>query len=95
MIIKHYADVEPGTYAGVPEGVQVREMITDRDGAPRFALRVFDVEPGASTLSIPMNGSMKCLFSREKGKSEVKGKKRLLQKGTPLYRSQRSPLLHG
>ncbi len=49
MIIKHYADVEPGTYSGVPEGVEVREMITDRDGAPHFALRVFDVQPGAST----------------------------------------------
>jgi quercetin dioxygenase-like cupin family protein len=49
MIIKHYRDVKPGTYDGVPEGVQVREMITPLDGAPNFSLRVFDVEAGAST----------------------------------------------
>ena len=49
MIIKHYSNVEPTTYPGAPKGVQMREMITDRDGAPHFALRVFDVQPGAST----------------------------------------------
>ncbi|WP_447972593.1 cupin domain-containing protein [Nitrospira sp. Kam-Ns4a] len=49
MVIKHYTEVKPDRYTGVPEGVQVREMITGRDGAPNFALRVFDVEAGAST----------------------------------------------
>lgn len=49
MIIKHYSDVKPGTYAGTPDGVQVREMITGLDGAPNFSLRVFDVQPGVST----------------------------------------------
>ncbi|MEW6248195.1 MAG: cupin domain-containing protein [Nitrospirota bacterium] len=49
MVIKHYADVKPDAYAGAPEGVEMREMITDRDGAPRFAMRVFDVKPGAGT----------------------------------------------
>jgi quercetin dioxygenase-like cupin family protein len=49
MMIKHYEDVKPGTYEGVPDGVCVREMITARDGAPNFSLRVFDVEPGTST----------------------------------------------
>jgi len=49
MIIKHYAEVKPGSYSATPQGVQMREMITDRDGAPNFSLRVFDVQPGAST----------------------------------------------
>jgi quercetin dioxygenase-like cupin family protein len=49
MVIKNYTEVEPGTYSGVPEGVQMREMITERDGAPNFTLRVFDIQPGAST----------------------------------------------
>lgn len=31
------------------QGVGVRELITDRDGAPNFAMRVFDVEPGGHT----------------------------------------------
>jgi quercetin dioxygenase-like cupin family protein len=49
MKMKRYADVKPGTYAGIPEGVQMREMITAEDGAPNFSLRVFDVKAGAST----------------------------------------------
>ncbi|MBI5411268.1 MAG: cupin domain-containing protein [Nitrospirae bacterium] len=49
MIIKHYADVPPSPYAGTPDGVQMREMITGQDGAPNFSLRVFDVQPGAGT----------------------------------------------
>ena len=49
MIIKHYKDVEPSTYAGSPDGVEMREMITAKDGAPNFSLRVFDIQPGAST----------------------------------------------
>jgi len=28
MIIRHYAEVKPGTYSGTPQGVQMREMIT-------------------------------------------------------------------
>jgi len=49
MIIKRYSEVTPGTYEGVPEGVQLREMITERDGASNFSLRIFDVQPGAGT----------------------------------------------
>ncbi len=49
MNLKHYAEVKPTPYEGLSEGVEIREMITDRDGAPHFALRVFDLRPGAST----------------------------------------------
>ncbi|WP_447977098.1 cupin domain-containing protein [Candidatus Nitrospira bockiana] len=49
MVKKSYEEVPPTTYQGVPEGVEIREMITVRDGAPTFAMRVFDVQPGAST----------------------------------------------
>ncbi len=49
MVIKSYKQVSPTSYPGVSEGVQVREMITTRDGAPNFAMRVFDVKAGVST----------------------------------------------
>ena len=49
MLIKSYKQVSPTTYPGVSEGVQIREMITAQDGAPTFAMRVFDVQAGAST----------------------------------------------
>ena len=46
MLIKRVIDVAPNT--DMP-GVLKREMITGADGAPRFALRVFEVAPGEST----------------------------------------------
>lgn len=49
MLLKKLAEVAPSTYAGGLEGVTMREMITARDGAPTFAMRLFDIEAGAST----------------------------------------------
>jgi len=49
MLIRSYKDVAPARYQAVPDGVEVREMITAQDGVPNFAMRVFDVQPGAST----------------------------------------------
>jgi len=48
MIVKHYRQVEPEDFVEAP-GVTVRWMITEKDGAPNFALRVFEVEPGAAS----------------------------------------------
>lgn len=49
MLVKRYDEVEPTTYDGGRSGVTMREMITAADGAPTFAMRVFDVRAGAST----------------------------------------------
>ena len=48
MKVKHYLDAEP-----IPElpGVVKREVISDKDGAPNFCMRVFDIQPGSSTPS--------------------------------------------
>jgi quercetin dioxygenase-like cupin family protein len=48
MQIKHWTDVEELPADGV-EGVTIRWPINDTDGAPHFALRVLDVQPGCST----------------------------------------------
>ncbi len=49
MLVRKYDDVAPSTYAGGLPGVTMREMITTADGAPTFAMRIFDVAAGAST----------------------------------------------
>lgn len=49
MLIKRYEDVTPTKYDKGLAGVTMREMITAADGAPTFAMRVFDLVPGAST----------------------------------------------
>jgi quercetin dioxygenase-like cupin family protein len=47
-VIHHYTDV-PAQSAEEAEGVVVRWLLTKEDGAPHFAMRVFDVAPGHST----------------------------------------------
>lgn len=48
MKVQHYTDVPAEKVEGVP-GVTVRWVISEKDGAPHFAMRVFDVEPGHAT----------------------------------------------
>jgi quercetin dioxygenase-like cupin family protein len=46
MKVSQYSDIEP---TQVMPGVTKREVITARDGAPNFCMRVFEVEPGSAT----------------------------------------------
>jgi quercetin dioxygenase-like cupin family protein len=48
MQIKHWTDVAEQPADGV-EGVTIRWVIDNTDGAPHFAMRVLDVQPGCST----------------------------------------------
>jgi quercetin dioxygenase-like cupin family protein len=85
MIIKHYAEVKPGTYAGVPEGVQLREMITAEDGAPNFSMRVFDVEPGASTPFHSHAWEHEVFILQGRGKVRTEGKETPFAPGDSVY----------
>jgi len=48
MKVQHYTEVPAEQVEGVP-GVTVRWVIDEKDGAPHFAMRVFDVAPGHAT----------------------------------------------
>ena len=48
MKIRNYLDTEPIEEVS---GVLKREVISAKDGAPRFCMRIFEVEPGSSTPS--------------------------------------------
>ena len=50
MKIRHYTDavLENVAREGF-QGVKARYVITDKEGAPHFAMRVFEFEPGAHT----------------------------------------------
>jgi quercetin dioxygenase-like cupin family protein len=85
MVIKRYSDVTPGTYEGVPEGVQLREMITERDGAPNFSLRVFDVQPGASTPFHTHEWEHEVFILEGKGKVVTEGKEQPFGAGDAVY----------
>lgn len=46
MKVRNFREVEPNNEM---PGVALRTVISAQDGAPRFAMRVFEVAPGAST----------------------------------------------
>ena len=46
MKIKHYREAK--AKSEVP-GAELREVITEEDGAPNFSMRVVEVEPGKNT----------------------------------------------
>jgi len=46
MIIRHYEDVQP---IEMMKGVRKRVVIGEKEGAPNFIMRIFDLEPGASS----------------------------------------------
>jgi quercetin dioxygenase-like cupin family protein len=48
MKIQHYTQTRPEPVAEGP-GITVRWVVGKEDGAPHFAMRVFEVEPGHST----------------------------------------------
>jgi quercetin dioxygenase-like cupin family protein len=48
MIVRSYQDVEAETYDERP-GVTVRWVIGAAEGAPTFAMRVFELQPNASS----------------------------------------------
>ena len=48
VIVKDHRQVTPEPASEAP-GVTVRRVISEKDGAPNFTMRVFDVEPGASS----------------------------------------------
>ena len=49
MIIRHFTDVKLIEAESGASGASLRELITVREGAPNFAMRLFEVAPGGST----------------------------------------------
>ena len=49
MLVRNRTDVAPVTYSDDSRGVEMRPLITEVDGAPHFAMRVFTLEPEGHT----------------------------------------------
>lgn len=43
MILRHASEIEP---QAVREGISIRWLLTEKDGAPNFAMRVIELQPG-------------------------------------------------
>ena len=85
MVIKRYADVKSQAYAGMPEGVELREMIAAEDGAPNFTLRVFDLEPGASTPFHAHAWEHEVFILHGTGRVKGQGEEKSFQGGDSIY----------
>jgi len=60
MQIKHALEVPAAPVEGVP-GVKVRWLWAASDGAPTFALRLFEVQPGHLHPIIPIPTNMRSI----------------------------------
>jgi len=49
MLVRNQEQVEPVTYGGEAKGVEMRPLITAKEGAPHFAMRVFRLDPDGHT----------------------------------------------
>jgi quercetin dioxygenase-like cupin family protein len=49
MLVRNREQVEVVTYSGEAKGVEMRPLITDKEGAPHFAMRVFNLTPEGYT----------------------------------------------
>ena len=48
MLVRNRDEVEPVTFSDA-KGVEMRPLLTNQQGAPHFAMRVFDLSPGGHT----------------------------------------------
>jgi quercetin dioxygenase-like cupin family protein len=85
MVIKSYKDVSPTRYEGLSDGVQVREMITAQDGAPTFAMRVFDVGPGGATPFHTHTWEHEVYIISGSGRVRAGGKEMSFKAGDSIY----------
>ena len=87
MKIRHYSEVqlEDVDREGF-QGIKVRYVITDKEGAPHFAMRVFEFEPGGHT-SVHQHPEEHEIFVLEGEVTVVddKGKEYQLGPGNTLY----------
>lgn len=49
MLVRNRDDVETVTYGEEARGVEMRPLITQREGAPHFSMRVFKLDPDGHT----------------------------------------------
>src|SRR5512139_2657339 len=49
MLVRNRDAVEPVTYSDDAEGVAMRPLLTEQEGAPNFAMRVFTLDPQGHT----------------------------------------------
>ena len=84
MIVRDYREVESKPSDGV-EGVSLRWVIAKDDGAPNFAMRVIDVQPGCATPHHEHAWEHEVFVLGGKGVVKGKDGERPLQEGSVVF----------
>jgi quercetin dioxygenase-like cupin family protein len=84
MIARHYPEVEPEKITEA-EGVSIRVVIGAKEKAPNFVMRVFDVEPGASSPRHTHDWEHEVFVLAGKGKVYGGGREVALEPGYTVF----------
>jgi quercetin dioxygenase-like cupin family protein len=84
MIVKDYREVEPKTSADAG-GVALRWVVAKEDGAPRFAMRVIEVQPGCATPHHQHWWEHEVFVLEGKGVVKGGGQERPIQPGSVVF----------
>ena len=84
MIVKDYRNVEE-TASPDAEGVMLRWVVAKDDGAPRFAMRVIEVQPGRSTPHHEHWWEHEVFVLAGKGMVTGGDEERLIQQGSVVF----------
>ena len=82
----HYRDEEPVEVSeGGAEGVKIRSVIDDKDGAPNFCMRIVTFDPGGQSPNHSHPWEHEQYIIRGKGTMEVDGKSLDIKEGDVIY----------
>lgn len=86
MKIVHYTQIEssPVETEGA-QGVTIRWLISESDGAPNFAMRLFEVEPGGQTPLHTHSWEHELFVLEGEGVVWQEGEEMPIQSGTVVY----------
>lgn len=82
----HYLDQEPEKIeADGARGAFIRHVITEKDGAPNFNMRVISLEPGGQSPNHSHPWEHEFFILRGKGTGEIDNKEVTLKQGDVLF----------
>lgn len=84
MKIQHYTEI-PATDVEEASGVKRRWLIGEEDGAPNFAMRMFEVEPGGYTPHHSHNWEHEVFVLEGKGVVRSEQKENPVRQGSVVF----------
>ena len=86
MKVIHYQEMEPaGVETEGAQGVSIRWLISKTDGAPHFAMRLFEVEPGGHSPLHTHESEHEVFIIKGEGSVWQEGRELPIKSGSAIY----------